>query len=248
MRSTTLSCVQARRLLMPFHDGELEISQRVRVWEHIESCPGCRTEALALQAIRKAVRADVDERSATAAMFAGLQARVLSRWKAERAVSWSVQLERVFEDRHLIWAGLSACCSAALLFVVVVSLFQSVRLQSPDSLAAVLSTPMLVLPGDESGGSHTDNTLSLPEIRPGPGLKAFGDSRDVVLAALVSRDGRVDDLEVLRADYPDRHAMGDLLHAAAAARFRPARVGGTPVPFRMVWLVTRTTVRGKIVS
>jgi hypothetical protein len=81
------------------------------------------------------------------------------------------------------------------------------------------------------------------------------DSEDalVALAAVVTREGTVRNLELLLQDAGhapagDR-AMGALLDAVSQTRFEPARaLGGAPVAVNMVWLVAQTRVRGKTLT
>ena len=69
------------------------------------------------------------------------------------------------------------------------------------------------------------------------------------LAAVVTREGRVRNLELLTPDTSalpvEEREILELLGAASQARFEPARAGGTPVAVNVVWLVAHTTVRGK---
>jgi hypothetical protein len=69
------------------------------------------------------------------------------------------------------------------------------------------------------------------------------------LAAVVTREGRVRNLELLtpdtRAPQVRQRDVLELLDAVSQARFEPARAGGAPVAVNLVWLVAHTTVRGK---
>ena len=69
------------------------------------------------------------------------------------------------------------------------------------------------------------------------------------LAAVVTREGLVRNLELLKPDtsavqVEAREAL-ELLDAASQARFEPARAGGATVAVNLVWVVAHTTVRGK---
>ncbi len=71
--------------------------------------------------------------------------------------------------------------------------------------------------------------------------------QDVVftLAAVVTREGRIANLELLHESGADTDAklVEGLLRVVSRARFEPARIGGLPVAVNMVWMVARTTVR-----
>jgi len=69
------------------------------------------------------------------------------------------------------------------------------------------------------------------------------------LAAVVTRQGRIASLEVVRSDQPtasDREQILRLLDQVSRARFEPATVGGAPVAARRVWVMAHTTVRAKL--
>jgi hypothetical protein len=64
------------------------------------------------------------------------------------------------------------------------------------------------------------------------------------LAAVVTREGRVANFELLS---PDESAHVDaLLEAVKQSRFTPARTSEGAVAVNVVWLLTRTTVKGSI--
>jgi hypothetical protein len=76
----------------------------------------------------------------------------------------------------------------------------------------------------------------------------FNDDEVFALAAVLTREGRLVDLEVLRASDWRREDLIRLLDAASTARFEPFRNGNATVSVNVVWLVARTTVRGKLLS
>ena len=67
---------------------------------------------------------------------------------------------------------------------------------------------------------------------------------EVGLAALLTWEGTVLRLEVLRSSELDLSLWEDLVVSAAAARFRPTEYGGTPVAVNMVRVVQKVTIRG----
>ena len=78
-------------------------------------------------------------------------------------------------------------------------------------------------------------------------LEGTVSEREVVLAlsALVTREGRVSDLSVLKNDR-DRAELLQILDAISRHRLEPARFGQAPVAVNLVWLLAHTTVRGKM--
>jgi hypothetical protein len=71
----------------------------------------------------------------------------------------------------------------------------------------------------------------------------------LALATVVTREGRLIDLRLVN-DGRDRQQIDGLLNAISTARFEPARYTGSPVPtnVNVLWLLARTTVRGKVAS
>jgi hypothetical protein len=68
------------------------------------------------------------------------------------------------------------------------------------------------------------------------------------LNATITREGRVADVQLLSETPRETNwnAVGRVLDAAAAARFEPARSGGSPVAVtNMIWLLEHLTVRPK---
>jgi len=122
----------------------------------------------------------------------------------------------------------------------------------PDSLAALIN---LLTPG-----SNENPVVPRPDVlMPKPLDPAFatgsefdGDDEAVfTLAAVVTREGRVANLELLREagdgvmpGTDEAKVVANLLDAVSRARFEPASVEGLPVAVNMVWLFAHTTVRG----
>jgi hypothetical protein len=126
--------------------------------------------------------------------------------------------------------------------------------ERPDSLAALLAA--LASSGTNQNPSRVGGSVQLPRAYTGtvmPAAIAYqgsGDEALVTLAAVITREGTVSNVELLALD-EGRWPSGDaaellsMLDMAAMARFEPARSGSHPVAVNMVWLLTRTTVRGK---
>ena len=82
---------------------------------------------------------------------------------------------------------------------------------------------------------------------------------NLALAAVVTREGLLASVEILREGAPDADLARAVSELASGMRFLPARAarrsgagsaggapaGGTPVAANFVWLLERTTVRGK---
>lgn len=250
---TPMACGAVRRRLSAFHDGELTLQDRVAVAAHLRGCPPCAREARAIQAIGDALREEAQARAAASPSLDALGDAVLGRLQAEREASFPVQFSRMFEDMHLVWAGLSATAAtltcAALLFAIW---FLSPP-ERADSLSGLLSA--MAAPGSDRNPVSLDpRMMRLPRVTDDavvPAMLASSTTEEdlvFALAAVVTQEGRVAKSEVLLSNPRDRAAVLRLMNAVSEARFQPASLRGSPVAVNLVWLLTHTTVRGKIHS
>lgn len=242
-----LSCVATRRRLSAFLDGELPVADQVAVDGHLRRCLVCADELSAMRGVGDMLRAgSAAAVAARAADFDGLEADILSRMAAEREESFSAQVSRAFQDMRL---GLAAVCSTGATMVSVlllVGIFYFAPLsERPDSLAGMLETlgataigmdsRILSPRSSESGAMAEDDMVSEED-------EVFA------LAAVVTRNGRVVSPEVLskQSSEAERARVNRLLDEISRARFEPARMGGTAVSVKTVFVLARTTVRAKM--
>jgi Putative zinc-finger len=232
----TLTCPAARRLLHAFHDEELSFSDQIAVGAHLDWCDGCAADFAALGRLRGALRALTPGRVALSREDDGsLQRSVVSRVKAERAMSWAAQAREMFDDMQLVYAGAGATMAAVFSIVFMIGLMRFAP--SPGSNQNPVQVDEHVL---------MPRALNEPFATPGGG----GDTA-FMLAAVVTREGTIENLELLSPisgpiaapGTDEARVVEHLLGAVSRARFEPARVAGLPVAVNMVWLVAHTTVR-----
>jgi len=173
------------------------------------------------------------------------EADIQSRLSAEREESVSAQLSRAFQDMRL---GLAALCSTGATFVsalLVVGIFYfAPQPERPDSLAGMMEALGAPVIGMDSRilsprSSGTDPVVDDP----------FNEEDEVfALAAIVTRNGRIVSPEVLSSQLSgaERSRVNRLLDEISRARFEPARMGGTAVSVKTVFVLARTTVRAKM--
>jgi hypothetical protein len=245
-----LPCGFVRRRLESFHDGELSVAEHIQVAAHLQDCAACAWEAGALSALGSALRERLAAPPSDAIDFGSACDAIVARVQAERQQSLPARVGRLFEDMHLVWAGLSATGAmvtcAALLFAIW---FLSPP-ERDDSLAGVLAA--LAAPGSDRNPVSVDQRMQLPLLRSSaafPDLTGPAAEEDLVftLAAVVTREGRIARSTVLSSNHPDRDVL-KLMNALNEMRFQPASRSGAPVAVNLVWLVTHTTVRAKIHS
>ncbi len=231
-----LTCASVRRRLTAFHDRELPIEEFFAVEAHLESCPPCAKEADALDDLRALLRGTQASR-ADQVDLRGLRADILSLAKQEYDASWPARLDRFRDDVHLVWIGMAAAAASLVCGVLMAGMLQYASPERNDSLAAMIQAlasrdPYMRLPspGDVVPAALMDSMTE--------------DEAVLALSAMVTREGRVNGLELLSTEKDKRH-MAQLLDAVSRARFQPAEQAGSPVSVNMVWLLAHTTVRGK---
>jgi hypothetical protein len=228
-------CRLLARLLEPFVDGELVGVDRLRVAQHLETCATCASEAQAIREIGESLR----QRAVGVPLhqLAGLASSVVSRTRAEKALSWQSRLARACEDWHWAIVGLGSC-AATLISTLLVSAILTFgpAPERQDSLSGVIKrsgdafvlacAERLSIPEDimlldyDAGSAHR---LSFgPCSRPQTEADLVGD-----LAATFERHGSV--LALSRMDPADRLKVEALLDEILRLRLAEPQMVGRPV-------------------
>ena len=244
-----LTCSATLRRLHAFHDHELAFADEIAVSAHLEWCSDCAGALADLRLVRAAVRATAPGRTALSSEeAASLQLAIVSRAQAERKAPFLARVEGMRDDLHVVYAGLGAAAAAVACMIIVLGMLRFATSVRPDSLAAVVN--MIAAPGSNGNPVAIDGRMRLPRVLDWA-FSTGNRYEDAVftLAAIVTREGRIVNLELLRASSNESKAdeaklVEGLLDAVSRARFEPARVAGLPVAVNMVWLVARTTVHG----
>jgi hypothetical protein len=245
---TLLSCAVDRPLIAAFHDGELPVPEMIAMETHVQACVLCRQALRDLRSVGAALRAA--SAPAPADDWTGLQSGVISRMRAEAHESFGARAHRLFEDMHLVWIAVASTAATLLCGAIVLSMLQFASPERNDSLAGVIADLGAPL-GSDRNPARLDGFLSVPTTAPGGDIihatlgASSGDEVVVPLSLTVTREGRVLDVSVLGNDHRD---ISILLDALSRARLQPAQSGGGPVAVSLVWLLTHTTVKGKISS
>ena len=259
-----LTCAATRRKLHAFHDGELPISDQVSVAAHLDWCDDCASSFAELRFLRAALRAATPGRLALSwEEDARLVAAVVNRVKAERTVSLAAQVRDMFEDMHLVYAGIGAAAAAMVCVVIMLGMTRLAASGRLELLAAIAGVP-------RSPGLSLNPVPAAPRVIMPRALEAFptapagGGDSVIMLAAIVTREGTITNLELLEPNggrsapgTNETKAFADMLGSVSRARFERVwdntralgeKVDGRPVAVKsavknMVWLVERTTVR-----
>jgi hypothetical protein len=246
-----VGCGEVQNRLEEFHDDELTLEGRVAVQGHLRDCVTCALVAAELDDVRASLREGAQALPDRAAPEAErLPRQVLERLRVEAELSWTAEMRARFQDMHLVWAALGATMATLICLVGSISVLHAASQERPDSLAALIT--FLANPGSNENPVRLDTRMLAPRWRsegeppvpPMPGGDAV-----LTFSAVVSREGRVQNIELLTAE----RAMGvkvrpdvllAMLHAASQVEFEPAQAGGTPVAVSMVWVLASTTVTG----
>jgi hypothetical protein len=259
-----LGCESARELLEGFVDGELGMAEQVAVESHLRWCRTCRARVEDLHLIGASIRLKataVPPESEEAQQLTAIQAEVLSRIGAEHELSLPVRVRGMFEDLRFFWPAVGATMAVIACVSAALGVFQAATEQNPQSLSAMIERagrpPVPVLPpanpGSDQNPMRLDGRVLFPRAFDTiPALETnAGDDVAFAVAAVVNRDGRIANYDLLQAERTNRRhraateAVDDraVLDVVKGSRFTPAEAAGTKVAVNMVWLLVRTTAR-----
>ena len=244
-----LACEQVREDLTAYHDGELPLDHQVRVQSHLQECIACRLELAAIAELSNALRTMAGAVPGRSAGEAGrITAGVLERIRVERQLSLGSRVRDLFQDMHLVWAGLGATVAVVICFYASAGVLQAASQEKPESLAGIITT--LANQGTNDYPLRLGGAMLAPRAMMDAPMPTAVEDGEFALSAVVTREGRIQNLEVLGTEQETvlqlrPEAVGAMLDLAARARFEPALSGGLPVAVNVVWLVTSTTVKGR---
>lgn len=243
-----LTCAATQRRLQAFHDRELPVSDQIAVGSHLEWCDQCAAALAELRRIASALQAFAPGRTAeTLDDSATFQRAVLNRVRAEREASFAVRVRDMFDDMHLVYAGLGAAAATMVCVIIMLSMMRFATAERPDSLAAimsVLSTPVEC----ESGNDFIDDFGCRARFAGRFQRANEAAEEDVVFAldAVVTEQGRLSNLGLMRkrrrADASQVELIDRLLDSVTRSRFDGRNVWG-PSSGNMLRLIERATVR-----
>lgn len=242
-----LGCEGARAMLQSFVDLELPVAEQVVLESHLRWCETCAARVEDMRLIGAALRlgsAVPGGHAEDAGALASIQSEVLTRIRAEHEQSLPVRFRELFADMRFMWPALGATAALVACLFAVTSVNRVARAERPYSLADRISS--LSDPGSDRNPLQLDSRMLAPRpLNDGPSLDAFPEEEAVfALAAVVTREGRVANFELLQ---PDESAhVTALLDAVKHSRFSPAQTSDGVVAVNVVWLLARTTVKASI--
>lgn len=236
-------CVDVRERLEAFHDGELPVEDRIAIQNHLTECVACTLEAKDLASLTAVLR---DFSAASADLSDEPQRisdRVLERLRVEEQFSIRSQFSRLFQDMHLVWAGLGATAATLICVIGSASVLHATNQERPNSMARVIA--VLASPGSNDNPLRLNYEMMAPRAVTDAALEMSEEDAQYALSAVVSREGRVQGVAVLDQPPSRRASVNAMLNEAYRVQFAPAIARGDAVAVSMVWLVANTTVKGR---
>ena len=244
------SCADVRDRLEAFHDDELAFDQQIAIQNHLGECVACSLALEELGHIRVTLRqlsSEIPDRASDAPLR--LSATVLEHLHVESQFTMREQFKSLFQDMHLVWAGIGATIATLICIVGSASVLHAANQERPGSMAGVIE--LLANPGSNANPLRLSYEMMAPRAVADPSIESIEmsqEDQEYALSAVVSREGRVQGIEVI--DRPQtnrtRAGMNALLNEAYRVQFSPAQGRtGNAVAVSMVWLVSNTTVKGR---
>jgi len=239
-----LTCAAARLRLQPYYDRELPVAEEIAVAAHLEWCADCAGTLAEFRTIGIALREVVGGPVLSSDEAAGFHAGVVNRAKAEREVSFFARVCGMFEDLHLVYAGVGATAATAVCVIIMLGMMRFATAERPDSLAAMVA--FLATPGSSASAATIDAASHARfSARFSVATEAAEEEAVFALADVVTREGRI--AANLRGHHRaapkgrahEAQMIEGLLDVVSRARFDD----GLPPAANMVWLITQTTVR-----
>jgi len=234
-------CATVVDRLEAFHDGELTIDERVAIQNHLGECVSCNLTAQELAALTAGFR-DLASQTAEADTTdtSRVTAHVIESLRVEETLSIRAQVAEWFQDMHLVWAGLGATMATMICVVGSASVLHAANQERPNSMARAIS--VLASPGSNDNPLRLDYSMLPPSAVSDEPFKMSEEDTEYALSAVVSREGRVQGVEVLN---PTTRRVNAMLNEAYRMQFAPALDRGDAVAVSVVWLVANTTVKGR---
>jgi len=247
---TGLTCAAVRQRLAAFHDDQLDVQARIAVQAHVNGCGDCQGELSGYQGLTAALR--LAAAPGPADDWNGLTPGVISRMRAEANESWTAQIGRMFDDMHLVYAGLGAAIATVICVVVTLSMMRYATKERDDSLRALLAMVSAV-PGSNLNPAGIDGLAVQAPSVPEDGLinnslerSGQGAEQMLAFAAVITRNGNIAAMQPLGESRGSRQVAA-LINELSRGRLEPARYGTDPLAVSMVWVVEHVTVKPPVV-
>ena len=188
-----MSCLDVRRVIDAYVDGELTGAQRLSVGNHLSSCTTCAQEEFELRDLGELLRGAARMVPVPTEELKGLAGGVVSRIGAETQQSFAAKWSRVFEDWHWVAIGSGACSAAFVSAVFVFAALYSPTTQARQMNEKVGTLCLMAVPEDgmgepvmleyerELGSAKSGSSCSVPASFGWKGQQALAQALDTSL-------------------------------------------------------------------
>ena len=228
IKSATMKCTEAKRLLSPYLDGAVTGTEMQGLQEHLDRCPACMRE---YQLLRQTQQLLMSVGRVQEPADLGLKLRLaISREAAEtRRPRFEGLWMRVENTVHAFMVPATAGLACALLIFGLVTAILAI----PGPLQANnQDVPLVLNTGPELQQSVFGTTLSSMN------------TDSLVIEAYVDRNGRVQDYKILSDPGESQELLPQVKRMLIFTTFRPAMSMGRPISSRAVLSFSRISVRG----
>ena len=243
-----LTCAATRRRLQAFHDRELPVADQIAVGSHLEWCDHCAAALGDLRMLATAMQTLAPGRAAARDEPESFQRAVLNRVKAEREASFAARVRGMFDDMHLVYAGLGAAAATIVCVIIMLSMMRFASRERPDSLAAIVSVLSTSLGCDSVTDLIAGGGCSRWQAQFQRANESAEEEAVFALDAVVIDKGRLADLERLRSHRSRRGAETQIeaIEGLMDSVYRSRLETQTPqlaVTGNMLRVIERATVR-----
>jgi len=248
---TTARCRTVRSWVSAAHDDELSVEQQVAMDSHLASCTACRRAQDELVSLGVALRRGAAAHRPDDTAFTGLATEVLARTPFEQCANWRRRVREVVQEGPGLWI-VGGALAATMAVTVLLSTALSLSLPTPvppPSLAGVPQASAAL--GSNANPIWFISGISLNLVSPDAQAATMLTQpwsplgRDnLALAGVVTREGQLASVEILRDEAPDADLARALSRLASSVRFVPALADGTAIAVNFVWLLERMIVHG----
>jgi anti-sigma factor RsiW len=123
-----MNCEQAKPLIQPYADGELDAGRILELEQHLRDCPACAPLWRNLQTLKKAVRQD--------ALFFTAPAELERRLRAELRSQAKGRAEKKFWNWNWLTAATTGLAAVCLALLIALTLTRNSRIPLEDEIVS----------------------------------------------------------------------------------------------------------------
>jgi len=221
-----MKCAEAKQLMSPYLDCEVERGEMAAIQVHLESCAACSRRYRAMEKTHALVGA-MGRKPAPPDLALKLRvafSREAANIRRPRCYMLRVRWEDAFNA--LMVPATGGLVTTVLTFGLLINLLMPGQIPSANDVPTTFYTP--------------------PQLQTTPFEVAMDSSRTqpLIVEAVVGPDGRVQDYRVLSGEEDGGAVLSELKNMLIFATFRPATSFGRPTVGRAVLAFSKIQVKG----